>query len=449
MKGPKVWHPRYGWGTLVEVGDPARVAYPYGELSVSAVELSTNENGVGTVVTAAESGPTEVNPAVSESRTRRESAVACTAGGGAEDWVRARMALLALRLGQVPEDRIREFSAGTGTLIEKLTGVTRSASRGRGQVILFEGQWGSGKTHALALLADIARSARMCVSTIVLDGSGKSIGVPNALMGAVVDNWVFPDSRVPRGLTVELCSFWQRCRSSRDLSVRMPRLTNLCDLLPSAAESCPAVWDVVEAYLAGAVGRTATSSQLRMLLRPYPVRPVGEFLTFRSEQRARRFRECLYELAWFAAQEGRTGLCLMLDEVDAEYGCHMTAGARDRRASVLRELGQLGHAEVPLVVAFGSAPGTDDRFEDPGQELRRYVGARLQSIEVPEPTHEELRSLSDGIVKLYATAYPEDEIPSAGSVLLGIEGTLRRERTPRAWIRAVLEAIDTTCMTRA
>ncbi len=75
-------------------------------------------------------------------------------------WVDARRAITALRLGQVTNEVAKIISIGTEDIESVFDLTLTSATDQQPGVLVVEGAWGTGKTHALALLKGIAQRKR-------------------------------------------------------------------------------------------------------------------------------------------------------------------------------------------------------------------------------------------------------------------------------------------------
>ena len=173
----------------------------------------------------------------------------------------------------------------------------------------------------------------------------------------------------------------------------------------------------------------------------------------RIAERAERFCELLRDWAEFCEAAGARGLVVVIDEVDVEYAATLwSVGRRRRRQQLLHALNDLLGQPVPLVIAFGSAPATDEEAaNDAARDLTERM-SRIQQIDAPRPDSAQMRELGRRLCGLYSRAYPEwvsgvDE----GSIERAIDEHAKRyaegygepgDPAPRRFVRELLEWLD-------
>ena len=326
--------------------------------------------------------------------------------------VDARRGILALRLGQVLRSDVRELSAGAEHVQVRLETVVEGALKRQPRALLVKGDWGSGKTHMLTMLDAMATGKGMASSSIILDGDRVCLSDPMGLMGATVGSLRYPGEPAPNGLRGRLPQFRREAEGWRPRTPGGRMIANAIRSLPRAALNDPDALDVFEDYLSLDLASTVAAGKLRQLGYRYSRLPTIK--AWYVAKRAERFRELLTGWAEFIGRIGGGGLLAIIDELDVEYARTMGWGQaqrrkRQQRAACLKALRGCLASDVPLVVAFGSAPGTNVAEEDdPVLDLRKRLesGGRLVEIQAPQPDLPQMRAIGMKVLDLYERAYP-------------------------------------------
>lgn len=432
MGGLRVFHARLGEGELVRIepgrsGPVAVVAFPYARLSILAAELIDRVTGrplAAPPETEQEKGPSV--PPYFDSRLRD-----------------ARQGILALRLGQVCEHQVEELSVGLDGVRSTFKRAIKSALAGRPRVLLIEGPWGAGKTHALTLLQATAHLVGLATAMVVLDGHDITLRNPNRLYSAVFNNIRYPGVSTPQSITDKLYEVKRLDTIWRLREVGADRLADVLEAVSAEKLEDPDYCHLLEDYLAGEL----SASQAEQAL--WPARRLPKITARDVANRGARFVSLLEEWSRFMRATGAQGLVVILDEVDVEYA-YLPWLWRERRNDLLDHLRTLSSSESRLLVAFGSAPSgaAMPPADDPVKDIQTRLAGILACVKVPSPGGAELRALFQRIVQMYADAYPNDAAIQNPDMLAQIlDGILEEYQiqpgaVPRFMVRKSIEFLD-------
>lgn len=433
-EGKTVSHAEFGRGTVIE-DDPhrRRVRVDFGWMQdwVSYNEAGLRDRRI-----------VEGRPADS-TRT----------GGLPNGVVDARRAILALKLGQVLKENVVELSTGTDDIQRVLEEKVEATARGQPGSILFKGSWGSGKTHLLTLLTALAAERRLATASVILDGEGVRLSEPMSLLRSILGSLCYPDELVPGSVIERLREFR---RSDRRVELQRGaswRIKKAVFETPMRAFDEPEVADILDEYLTMSIPATQAKERLRVLghrvqLPSMNARRIGE--------RVERFCELLSGWAEVCTLTGAKGLVVVFDEVDVEFGStlgwsRLNVERRRLRGALLESLSRPLNPKrhTPLLVAFGSAPATDDvgEADDAVLDIRRSIRG-ITSIEAPTPNLAQTRELGRRLLDLYLRAYPVEDGTIGRHELeqriddFALEHQRSLDRIPRAFVRGTLERLD-------
>ena len=435
-EGKTVSHAEFGRGTVIE-DDPhrRRVRVDFGWMQDW---VSYNEAGLRDLRVV------EARPA----DTTRP-------GGLPNDVVDSRRAILALKLGQVLKENVVELSTGTDEIQKVLEEKAEATTRGQPGSILFEGSWGSGKTHLLTLLAALATERRLATASVILDGEGVRLSEPMSLMRSVLGSLCYSDELVPGSVIERLREFRRRRSGSRAEIQRGAswRTRTAVFKTPMRAFDEPEVADILDEYLTMSIPATQARERLRKLGHSVQLPSMN---ARRVDERVERFCELLGGWAEICTLTGAKGLVVVFDEVDVEYGStlgrsRVNVERRRLRSALLEALWRLLNPKrhMPLLIAFGSAPATDDVGEanDAVLDIRRSIRG-ITSIEAPTPNLAQTRELGRRLLDLYLRAYPVQDGTIGRHELeqriddFALEHQRSLDRIPRAFVRGTLERLD-------
>ena len=426
-----VRHPQYGDGVVVAV-DPHRgvnVDFGYVAAWVPLRELERPDDVERSLEETPESPPPP--PAGTPLPSLSVEIVA------------ARRAVLALKLGQVLEENVQELSIDTNDIQVEMEQAIVAAVRRQAQSVLVEGSWGAGKTHLLTLLTRLAAERDLATATVILDGEGVTLSEPMGLMEAILGSLRYPGETAPCGVGNRLADLRRR-RTYGDVWQSVGwRIAEAVYKIPQRAFDEPEAMEVLEDYFMLTLAPTRAKEKLRQLryrisLPPLKARGLDE--------RPERFCDLLKGWAEFCALTGAKGLAVVFDEVDVEYATRFWG----LRSSLLKAFDDLLRESCPILLAFGSAPASDDvgNANDAVQDLVDSIKG-MRRIEAPRPNVEQTKELGVRLQELYARAYPRR---TSGVEPHGMRRRIERFAeyhhdenlvpTPRGFVRGTLELLD-------
>lgn len=438
--GERIQHPELGDGTVefvISRGGKAGAQVDFGYMSawISREELGFREQHdrlPGPISSPSETAATEIHlPTLSN------------------DVVEARRAILALKLGQVLEENVLDLSIGTDDIRTSLERAVGGVARRRPASILFKGSWGSGKTHLLTMLNKLAADGDLATASVILDGEGVRFSEPMGLMETLLGSLRYPGEAVPRGISEPVVSLRRKFTYKYEMERRLGwRIANAIFQVPMRCLDEPDTIDVLEDYFRMTLPATHANAKLRRLgNRGIALPPLK---AWRVAERPNRFCNLLKGWAEFCALTGAKGLAVAFDEVDVEYASTISNGHRRwLRRNLLKAFRTILKKNVPLLLAFGSAPASDvDDENDAVIDLVRSVGRMDLEIEVPQPDLEQTRELGQRIIGLYAKAYPDrmSNVDVQKLKLLIDRFAEHHQRglnpAPRNFVRGALERLD-------
>lgn len=439
--GDPITHPSYGRATLLAVerrpnGVFARLQFRYGSHSVPASEFPEPESSRLRSL----AGQTAPLPAAASAAT------APLVRHG--NFATARAAVHALKLGQVLEAQVERISVGTQAHEESFARAFEQAERRKPQLIMIEGAWGVGKTHLLTLLSAHAAKRQFAISTTILDGVSASIADPMGLLASITGAIRFPGEAVPMGVGTKLVEVKRRGMPELR-SMGGPRIQQVMESVPEAALDDADIVALLEDYL----GLSLAASQARTRLARLGHAAALPALKARSiDERGDRFAELLGDWAAFCRAGKAKGLLVVLDEVDVDYAWarFWSEAHQQRHDATLAAIGALKKRQVPLVVAFGSAPAGPggDTSVDPVGDVINKLG-KVDAHECAAAlTDAQLRELGQRVFALYAEAYPSlaSKLSQAQvqAITLALLKAYRRQLSPvpRRFVRSLLHCLD-------
>ena len=443
--GAQVRHPVLGKGVVIAAlprgGIPgARVDFGYMIDWVPQEDLALTED---LHVWPSEHEPAKHEPAGKEGPPAHWKPL----GSLTEDVVGARRAVLALKLGQVLQENVVELSVGTENAEALLKRAVGAAAGREPAAILVRGPYGAGKTHLLTMLAALAARERLATASAILDGEGVTLADPMTILEPVLRSLRFPGESVPSGVGRRLAELRRRGGRWDGGRLRRSRIAEAVFQMPAAALDDPDVLEALEDYLTTSLPVSHANQKLRRLVRQ-PVQ-LPSMKAQRVIDRTLRFCELLGDWAEFCEAAGAKGLVVIFDEVDVEYASTLwNVERRTRRQLLLHALNHLLGRSVPLVIAFGSAPATDEEAaNDAARDLAERM-PRIQQVDTPRPDSEQMRELGRRLSGLYTRAYP-DWISGVdqGSIERAIDEHAERyeealDPAPRRFVRELLEWLD-------
>ena len=432
-EGVAVRHPQYGNGVVVaaDARRGANVDFGYVVAWVPLRELEFPD-GIERSLVQHSSGPEEP-PDGTGIRALPSTVVA------------ARRAVLALKLGQVLEENVHDLSIGTDDVRADMEFAMAAAAQLQPQSLLVEGSYGAGKTHLLTLLTKLAADESFATATVILDGEGVTLSEPMGLMEAVLGSLRYPGEPAPCGVGDRLADLRRRLSYQDAWRSVGWRIAEAIFRVPREAFDEPEAVAVLEDYFMLTLAASRAREKLRQLRYRVSLPPLS---ARGLDERPGRFCELLKGWAGFCTLTGARGLVVVFDEVDVEY-----ALPRGRlRGALLNAFDDLLGESCPVVLAFGSAPPSDDVGDsnDAVEDLVASING-VTRIEAPVPSVEETKELGRRLHDLHSRAYPQSVAGiDAGALRRRLDRFADRHHeenlapTIRGFVRGTLEILDVT-----
>ena len=365
----------------------------------------------------------------------------------------ARKGITALRLGQVLEAQALQLSVGTDALQVRLQQALARALSGRPTLLLIDGAWGGGKTHALTLLQALARSQGMATSSTVMDGIAVTLSEPMQLMESITSSLRLSANSSDDGIGHLLRAAKLEKKLGNLRAHGAHEIADALDRLPERAFDDPEALQCIEDYFAFSLSTTQVRRRLDILGYEAAAPPV---LRARwVAERPKAFAVMLKCWAQTMAVMGSKGLLIVIDELDVEYAStaatnRTSGGLRARRRAMLEQVSGLSAHNAPLLLAFASAPaGPDVESEnDAVEDIREAIGPGLVHLKVANPSPDDLKQLLGKLAGLYEAAYPAQPLGITGQrasqLFAGLHARYRQAPSPvpRHFVRTALESFD-------
>lgn len=463
--GQRVSHPAFGAGVVSAVNltgalKRAHVDFGYTKawIVLDALEV-LQEESAGTPT----STPVETHAPAPSQPSDQDSEEAFDAGDDKTVWsstptlpksqTEARKGIAALRLGQILESQALQLSVGTEILQQRLREALTRSLAGKPTIMLIDGAWGGGKTHALTLLQALAREQHMTTCGAVMDGEAVTLSESLRLMEAILSSLRIPGSGSGDGLAHLLRTAKIEGRAPSLRAGGAHEVADALDSLPPRTFDDPEALQCIEDYFSFALSATQVRRKLHLLGYEAAAPPV--LMSRGVDERPRAFAVLLKCWAQTLARMGGRGLLVVLDELDVEYAStaysnRASWSLRARRRALLEQIKGLSVHNAPLLIAFASAPaGPDVESEnDAVEDVRQAIGTGLIHIKAANPSEEDLKQLLAKLTSLYETAYPDKTLGIVGqrasTLFAGLHARYRRapNPVPRHFVRTALEAFD-------
>ncbi len=366
-----------------------------------------------------------------------------------------RQAIEALRFGVVPNLALRELTLGYEELRNWVNSRLPSPTRTGVMVSDISGPFGNGKTHAMAVVRQVALSQGYAVARAEVDGRNVTLADPQRLLHSLLGTLETRDGRSSDPVLDIYLSAIDRTRQAPRIAPRGIDRTrdnyNTVRIVQDAG--CIDKFNSdLECVLSGGQWRNASDIQLDISREPridrYKVRVrrvVGHLIADRPYD----FVEALLGLATICELAGYSGLVLTIDEFEVE-DFFLSYSKKERVRALLDVLqecvaGKTDHASAPLALFFASV-GLDGHVGD--QRIRKMVkdsGGDIYWLDDWAP--EALLELGGSIGSVYADAYGIG-VSSAGDthrrVLNRLDpGVLTSSGRIRAYIKQYVRELDT------
>ena len=367
---------------------------------------------------------------------------------------RARLAVDALRFGVVPASHLSELTLGYDELVQWVEdNLPRGDQPARAAAVY--GSFGSGKSHTMAAIREIARDRGYLAMATEIDGTEISLAQPRELLASLLDH--LTGSADLNG-AAPLLSLVQTAISNGRRPVASPRSPLLQETISSIERLATTsrfddLDDIIERLLGSepTLSRTDFKASVRDALDwddyvrltydvDYAPRPLISYSPV--GQRPADFVAALIGYASIARNAGFEGLVVTIDELEVEDALS-TASKWSKVIDFVATLRAELHSARSTFGGLGlffAAVGETDGLEDKVVSL--IVDSNPREPHVLEPWgHAELLTLSRRIHDLYSVAHdvhaPYEET-AAASLFRVIDGP----DSIRAFIRGYVARLD-------
>jgi hypothetical protein len=322
MIGSIVNHPLFGRGQVVELRNAAREAAVRFDNGIRAVVPVNILTILKPAETPAPAPRPIIAPRVEEARTPEQ-----------ERRFAARRTIEALRYGVVPQQRIRELSAGLESERASLQRAFDEVEHSGGDVRVVLGEYGTGKSHFFELAAQEALERNFLVATASLDVREVPPNRPQRIYNALIHNLRYPDSTEVGTLT----PLFDRLLGQPDYSALLEKLQgtifgsvlhNYSLMRQQPGEPLNLLLDWIageKVYISEVRGAVAVKSK------EFPI-PALSMMTTSADQ----YCYLLSGWGWLAQQAGYAGLAVLLDE--SEHYSLLNVRGQERADNFFRGL---------------------------------------------------------------------------------------------------------------
>jgi hypothetical protein len=320
MIGSIVNHPLFGRGQIVELRNAAReaaVRFDNGIRAVVAVNILSMLQPAETPAPR----PLFV-PRADEARTPEQ-----------ERRFAARRTIEALRYGVVPQQRIRELSAGLDRERASLQRAFDEVDRTGGDVRVVLGEYGTGKSHFFELAAQEALERNFLVATASLDVREVPPNRPQRIYNALVKHLRYPGSAEAGSLT----PLFDRLLVQPDSSALLEKLQGSIfgAVLHNYSLMRNQPGEALNLLLDWIAGEKVYISEVRAAVevksKEFPI-PALSMMTTSADQ----YCYLLSGWGWLARQAGYAGLAVLLDE--SEHYSLLNVRGQERADNFFRGL---------------------------------------------------------------------------------------------------------------
>jgi hypothetical protein len=446
MIGKKLQHPALGSCVVTKVISSSEVEVSFPDLGIEGKRYqlaSLVDPDTGRVPTLS----LVASPFPALPRTMKVATVE-------SNMLRARLAILALRLGQCPESYIDEMTVGGKEVKDACSWALERSQLGKPAIVVFESPFGKGKTHALNVFSSMARKQFRAVGSIVLDGIGITLTEPMTLLSSLAGSIRFPDEQGFETLPERLCEL-VRCRRVGRLRANSASfLADRLDRVPHEIADQPDAWEIVVDYLSCILPASQAGKQLA------PFRECGGSVSLpaivanRVGERADRCVTMLREWAQACMIVGaHRGLLVLLDEADVDYGnTGFNPKMVERRELLYQSMSELAESDQKSYLSIGIAitPGQDIHWgaEAVDEILNNLDSGCTRHVQLRDLSEKDFIQLGKMVAALYGDAYGK---PVVSPTEAGTYAAELRDRMslrvndsclPRRFIREFIEHLD-------
>lgn len=357
-----------------------------------------------------------------------------------------------LRSGLPPQERILNLTVRCEGLVAPIQTVLHGASPGK-HTLLVTGDYGDGKSHTLALIADMARSAGRATCHLSGDGAGAALNHPQRFLQLLLASLEVP-GRTRNGYEDLLYQVLLIPEESRALGQITGRLLNTARQVDG--ETTYALRRLTGLQGAG----KATTEELDRLARVVAYHLTGESICHRpANPSARETAYLLLRVACDLLKSlGVPGLVIVIDEAESIFTKLPNAQSRRGAYRVLAALcaaTELESSRVAIAMTpdawrnLGAAAhemvaDTNCLPSEPVQRLASMVVAgSISRIVCTPPLAKDRTELLERIRALYSRAYPDAPAqPSANSWEDLVRAAAGGDRSVRLLVRQAVDHLD-------
>lgn len=368
---------------------------------------------------------------------------------GTIDKVQARRMVEAFRLGIVPHQDVEKFTFGREKQVEIVDAALTALAKGRGDVFMVEGEYGTGKTHILEYIHHRALGAGMATSLVQFDPQDVTPHRPKRVYREIVHDLRYIKDGWEHGFRDLLLGAVEL--DLRDHVFWGPVLEKLRRLDRGQLGS-EVFWQWIEGE--------STKEYATELRSPYRVRGGQRIpALYDFSTAADLYCNILSGLSWIAWQLGMKGLVLLIDE--AETVTHLwdiiyltksvnfmdgLVRTAQNDPDLRRVNDRMIHNRVKpvpyiyrdphILLVFATTPSPYD------YAYIKLANRIRHRIELEQLSDKALVDAFSTMVMLYRQAYPQFEITDLEQKQLLREASKRNIEGIRAFIKYSVEALD-------
>jgi hypothetical protein len=371
-----------------------------------------------------------------------------------DEMLKARLAILALRLGQCPESHIDEMTVGNEEVKEACEWALDRSHGGKPAIVVFESPFGKGKTHALNVFSSMARKRFRAVGSVVLDGIGITLTEPMTLLSNLAASIRFPEEQGFETLPERLCDLVRSRRVDRLRANSADFLADRLDRVPHEIADLPDAWEIVVDYLSCILPASQAAQQLAPFRENARSLSLPAIVANRVGERADRCVTMLREWAQACMVVGaHRGLLVLFDEADVDYGnTGFSSKMVERREWLYQSISELAtsHQKSYLSIGIAITPGEDNYWgvEAVDEILNNLDPRCTRHVQLRDLTKRDFIQLGKRVATLYAKAYgsavfsPKEAEAHAEKLRSQMELRVNDSCLPRRFIREFIECLD-------
>ncbi len=370
-------------------------------------------------------------------------------GFAAIDQIQARRMIEAFRLGIVPHQDVESFTFGREQQVQTIEAALRELARGKGDVYMAEGEYGTGKTHLLEYLHHRALARGMAASLVQFDPLEVTPHRPKRVYRELVHNLRYISEDREHGFRDLLLK-----ATELDMSDHVffgPVLAKLRRIDRAHIQS-EVLWQWIEGE--------STKEYATELKSPYRVKGGQRIPALYDFSTAADFYcNIISGISWMCRQLGMKGLVLLIDEAETVTRLwdviYLTKSVNFmdglvRTAQNDRDLKRVSdrmihnkvkpvpyiYRDPALLLVFATTPSPYD------YAYIKLANRVRHRIELDPLSDRALVDAFSTMVMVYARAYPGFELTELEQKKVLHEAARRNVEGVRAFIKFSVEALD-------